>query len=428
MEVLNRVYNESINTFRLKAHDHTILLDRLDRTLGVGGAALNWFRQYHIGREQVVIIIGSSASDPITLGFGAPQGSVMGSEDYKIYTLPVGQITRKHGLSFHGYADDSNNYTSFSLTGTDSYDNAIRKIANATADIKRWMTQNLLKLNDTKTEVLVIVPPAHKDNYGQDSVPIADAMIQPSESAKGLGFWFDRHLSLDIEIQNRCRVMLFHLRNIRSIRPYITQSACEKLVHALISSRLDYANALLAGLPKKKLNLLQRIQNMAARVVTNSRKSDHISPILYSLHWLPVKSRIDYKILTLTFKILHGTAPDYLCKLIERKVNSRNLRSSSKALLVIPKVRTKQYGERAFSFVAPKLWNDLPNSIQSEENYNRFKKKVKTHLGSNLRRINCRNTACFISNVLVLYQHIITYFNTIMVYKLFLRICNVCIY
>ena len=183
----------------------------------------------------------------------------------------------------------------------------------------------MLKLNDTKTEVLVIVPPKHKDNFGQESVQIADALIQPSDSAKGLGVWFDRHLSLDVEIQNRCRVMLFHLRNIRTIRPYITQGACEKLVHALVSSRLDYSNSLLAGLPKKKLNLLQRIQNMAARIVTNRRKSDHITPILRSLHWLPVNARINFKILIVTFKILHGNAPEYLCNLIKSQVNSRCL-------------------------------------------------------------------------------------------------------
>ena len=291
--------------------DHTILLDRLNRMLGVGGAALSWFRNYHIGRQQIVIV-GTSASTPLTLDFGAPQGSVMGSEDYKIYTLPVGQITRTHGLSFHGYADDSNNYTSFSLSDRNSYENALHMIANSTADIKRWMSQNMLKLNDTKTEVLVIVRPKQKDSFGQESVQIADALIQPSESAKGLGVWFDRHMSLDVEIQNRCRVMLFHLRSIRTIRPYITQSACEKLVHALISSRLDYSNSLLAGLPKKKLSLLQRIQNMAARLVTNSRKSDHITPILRSLHWLPVRARVDFKIIILTFKILQGNAPDYL--------------------------------------------------------------------------------------------------------------------
>ena len=119
---------------------------------------------------------------------------------------------------------------------------------------------------------------------------------------------------------------------------------------------------------------------MAARVVTNSRRSDHITPILRSLHWLPVKARVDFKIIILTFKILHGSAPDYLCSLIKRQVNSRCLRSSSKVRLTVPKVRTKQYGERAFSVVAPKLWNSLPISLQTETNFIKFKKKVKTHL------------------------------------------------
>ena len=82
-------------------------------------------------------------------------------------------------------------------------------------DIKSWMDKSMPKLNDTKTEVLVIVPPKHKDSFGQDSIRIADALMEPSDSAKGLGFWFDRHLSLDIKIQNRCKVMLYHHRNIR---------------------------------------------------------------------------------------------------------------------------------------------------------------------------------------------------------------------
>ena len=115
-------------------------------------------------------------------------------------------------------------------------------------------------------------------------------------------------------------------------------------------------------------------------LVTNRRKSDHITPILRSLHWLPVKYRIDFKIIILTFRILHGQAPEYMCSMINRQVNSRCLRSSSKVRLIVPKVRTKQYGERAFSVVSPKLWNALPDSIQTETNFITFKKKVKTYL------------------------------------------------
>ena len=165
---------------------------------------------------------------------------------------------------------------------------------------------------------------------------------------------------------------MIHLRNIRIIRRFITQGACEKPVHALISSRLDYANALLIGLPKDSLNKLQSIQNMAARIITKTRKYDHITPVLRSLHWLPIAHRIEFKILCMTFQILHGLAPSYLCDLITIKRSTRCVRSATELNLVVPKTRTKTYGDRAFSAVAPRLWNSLPMSLKSEQSVSSF--------------------------------------------------------
>ena len=311
----------------------------------------------------------------------------MGPEDYKIYTLPVGDITRAHGLTFHGYADDSDNYVSFKLDDPVSFEKSLRKVSDSTAEIKAWMTQNKLKLNDTKTEVLIIVPPSQCSKYPSMDIKIADATVETATSAKSLGISFDRNMTMETEIVNRCRNLLYHLRNIRTIRQYITQNACEKLVHALISSRLDYANSILVSLPKRKICRLQSIQNIAARIITETRKFDHITSILRSLHWLLVESRIQFKILSLTFRIIHGLAPAYLTDLISIHQPSRCLRSSSRHLLVVPKSRTKMYGDRAFSVVAPKLWNKLPESLQNEQNYKRFKKCLKTHLF----KLNYRN-------------------------------------
>ena len=95
---------------------------------------------------------------------------------------------------------------------------------------------------------------------------------------------------------------MFHLRRIAAIRDYITKSTCEKLVHSLITSRIDYANAVLYGLPKYRLDNIQRIMNIAARIVTKTPRREHISPVLYHLHWLPVEKRVVYKILLLTFR------------------------------------------------------------------------------------------------------------------------------
>ena len=359
--------------------DHDILLDRLRSRLGVEGVALRWIEEYHKGRTQATVIKGCS-SDPLPLEFGAPQGSIVGPEDYKIYTLPVGDITRKHDITFHGYADDSSNYTAFSLNDKDDFVNALRKVQRCTSDIKAWMSQNKLKLNETKTEVLIIAPPKHTPRYQNTEIRIADAVVKTTDKAKGLGVMFDINMKMVTEIDNRCKCLMFHLRSIRTIRRFITKDACEKLVHALISSRLDYANSLLYGLPKNTINKLQNVQNIAARIITGARKYDHITPVLISLHWLPVVSRIEFKILCMTFQIVHGHAPAYLKDLIVQQKSSRCLRSSSKLNLIIPKSRTKMYGDRSFSVAAPRLWNNLPEKLRAQEKYPAFRKELKTYL------------------------------------------------
>ena len=148
-------------------------------------------------------------------------------------------------------------------------------------------------------------------------------------------------------------------------------------MHAFISSTLDSCNTLLTGLPDKEISKLQRMQNAAARLIVGAAKNEHMSPILQQLHWLPVKFRIDFKILMLTYKALNNQAPDYISELLTLYKPSPALRSSSQMLLVVPKTKTKLYGDRSFAASAPKLWNALPVEIKSLDI---FKSKVKTHL------------------------------------------------
>ncbi len=130
-------------------------------------------------------------------------------------------------------------------------------------------------------------------------------------------------------------------------------SDAEKLVDAFMTSRLDYCNALLGGCPASSINKLQVVQNAAARVLTRSRKYDHITPILQSLHWLPIKLRISYKISLLTYKALNGLAPAYLTSLLSRYNPSRSLRSQNSGLLVVPRIAKSTKGGRAFSYLLP---------------------------------------------------------------------------
>ncbi len=153
----------------------------------------------------------------------------------------------------------------------------------------------------------------------------------------------------------------------------LTVSDAEKLVHAFMTSRLDYCNALLGGCPASSIHKLQIVQNAAARVLTRSRKYDHITPILQSLHWLPMKFRISYKIVLLTYKDLNDLAPAYLTNLLSRYNPTRSLRSQNSGFLVLPRIAKSTKGGRTFSYLAPKLCNvSICFSVSVTRNYTSF--------------------------------------------------------
>ena len=152
------------------------------------------------------------------------------------------------------------------------------------------------------------------------------------------------------------------------------------MVHAVIMSKLDYCNAVLMNLPEYVIQRLQFVMNEAARLITQTPRSEHVTPTLFSLHWLPVRWRIQYKIILLTFKALHGLAPEYIVNLLSPYVPSRGLRSSTQSLLCEPRYNLERYGARAFQNSAPRLWNCLPLRLREESNLNVFKKDLKTFL------------------------------------------------
>ena len=160
----------------------------------------------------------------------------------------------------------------------------------------------------------------------------------------------------------------------------LTKEATETLVHAFISSQLDYCNSLLYGLPASTLNKLQLIQNHAARVVTGAQKYDRITPVLRKLHWLPMSQRIIFKLLTLTYQAVHGQAPVYLCELAVHYRPGCTLRSADDPTpLAEPRTRSK-YGDCSFAVAGPSLWNDLPRSMREAESVHSFKRELKTLL------------------------------------------------
>ena len=189
-------------------------------------------------------------------------------------------------------------------------------------------------------------------------------------------------MTLKPHISNIIHVSLFYIRNIGRIRKYFNQSASEQFIHAFVTSRLDNGNALFYGLPQNQISRLQHIQNTAARVVTLSRKSCHITPILKELHWLPVSQRIAFKLMLIVHKSVNNIAPIYISELL-KVYPSRNLRSSNMSLLKEPTSKWT-WGDWSFSVAAPRLWNYLPTKLKSCHSITRFKSLLKTHLMSQL--------------------------------------------
>ena len=181
------------------------------------------------------------------------------------------------------------------------------------------------------------------------------------------------------QVSALCKSVRYQLRNVGVIRKYLTCSATEKIVHALISSRLDFCNSLLYQLPNTQIARLQRLQNTTARIVTLSNRRSHITPVLKSLHWLPMQFRIVFKLLLLVFHCLQGSAPEYNTNLFIQYHPSRNLRSSNSFLLVVPKTH-KLWGDRSFAHAGSSLWNELPHDIRNIPDVHTFKMTLKTHL------------------------------------------------
>ena len=201
---------------------------------------------------------------------------------------------------------------------------------------------------------------------------------------RNLGAWFDDQLTMAVHITKICSAAFYHLHNIRRIRKHLSTDSAATLIHSFISSRIDYCNSLLYGVPKCHIDKLQRVQNATARLVMQV-KFCHITPVLHQLHWLPVLFRINFKVLLLTFKAIRKLAPSYINDLVKIKpLNSRyGLRSNDGILLSHPNFKTlTTLGDRAFVASAPKLWNDLPSDIRKAKSVDTFKKLLKTHLFS----------------------------------------------
>jgi len=164
------------------------------------------------------------------------------------------------------------------------------------------MTANLLTLNSSKTEFLLI-------GLKQQLSTIQYCSLTTTRSARNLGFIFDEHLSFSDQITALSKSCYYHIRELRSIRPYLNFKTACVIATSIVHSKLDYCNSLYHNLPNCQLNRLQQIQNSLAPAVVKAPKSTHITAILKSLHWLKINERIEYKLLSLSLSLTKFLQP-----------------------------------------------------------------------------------------------------------------------
>ena len=358
--------------------EHCVLIEDMI-TIGVDGDALKWFVNY-LSNRSFKVKVNNKYSKSKKLTTGVPQGSVLGPVLFSIYTIELSWIFKFHGVKCKFFADD----TQFYLVVDDIIEEQA-VIDRLMADVSKWMQKKKLKLNENKTECILIGTQHNLRRLNNiSSISINEEEIVLADKVRDLGVIIDSSLTLDEHINNVVKTANFHLKNIASIRKYLNEDATKLLINSLVISRVDYCNSLYYNSPNYRIRKLQMILNRAARLIFGISPREHITPTLITLHWLPVKARIIFKLCVLTYQAVNAGEPVYLRACLTRHTIGPGVHtrlSSDSLRLCEPRAKTT-HGVRSFTYCAPRLYNELPVSVRCAENIFKFKKLLKTHLFS----------------------------------------------
>jgi Reverse transcriptase (RNA-dependent DNA polymerase) len=345
---------------------------------GVGGVALSWISSYLTERRQCVRHAGRQSAYDVIM-FGVPQGSVLGPLLFVLYTADLVPLIIDHGLRPHLYADDTQVYGWCQPRDVDSLQ---ANMSRCVGSVRRWMRSNRLQLNTDKTEYIWCASCRRRHHIPSCDVQVGSDTVHPVQSARDLGVYIDGGMTMRTHISHVLSSCYSALRQIRSIKRSLPAHALRTLVTSLVHSRLDYCNVVFAGLPACDLQRLQSVLNTAVRLVADSSRRDHVTPLLREYHWLPIKQRVDYKLCTMVHRCLYGDAPSYLGDLIvpNAVANTRTgLRSALSNAVAVPRTHSS-LGDRAFAAAGPRAWNKLPSRLRSIESPDCFKRQLKTFL------------------------------------------------
>ena len=215
--------------------------------------------------------------------------------------------------------------------------------------------------------------PHTKNKLSMPHIELGNTVVPISTVAKNIGVFFDDALGMNNHVQHVCSVAYFHLHCIGRIRNLLERKTTEIMIHTYMTYHRDNRSCLLYGITDHLVTRLRRVRDAAARLIIRTKKHDHITAVLLDLHWLPIKQRVEYKLLLLTCRSLHGLFASYLTGLLSHYQSTRALRSADAQLLEVPRCRIHTQGENAFSRAAPRLWNNLPLAMRAADCLSSFK-------------------------------------------------------
>ena len=237
-----------------------------------------------------------------------------------MYIKPLSAIIDSHSIIHHSFADDLQLQIS---APPDTISEPLNSMQSCICDVEAWTTANMLKLNDNKTELMLVTSKRTKHLHKlPSSITIGNAQITLKQSVKKLGFTLDCYLTMNAHVTNIAWTCYFELRRLASIHRFLTTTATATLVSAFVLSRIDYCYSLLFGSTHDVTSHFQRIQNYAARVILRLPKSSSVTIHLKSLHWLPVKVRSTYKIACLRYHCHSSTAPSYVTDMLQKSYHT----------------------------------------------------------------------------------------------------------
>jgi hypothetical protein len=352
--------------------NHDILLDKL-KDVGASRSALKWFTSYLSDRKQAVRI-NSTLSDALTTASGVPQGSILGPLLFTIYVNDLPTVPQNS--SPECYVDDTKLYMSFPIH---ECDNTATAMNQDLLGIRNWCFDNHLLLNPGKTKLIVYGSRQMTDKLPEFHLTLLGKNLTPELSVKDLGVTFDKNLTFNDHVVNTVSACMSALGQINRVKHVFKKDLLVTIINTLVFSKLYYCSSVWSGTTDTNIKKLQKVQNFAARIISDTRKYDHITPVLKSLKWTPVKINLYFRDAVMAFKCMTGMAPGNLRNKFSTRgsVSGRTTRNSQQ--LNIPLCKTKT-GQRSFYYRSVSIWNKLPPVVKLSECLSSFKRNLRKYL------------------------------------------------